>query len=341
MRDKGLAYALAASVGVHLIILCIVGRTSAVHRVDANDTKYISVNVVKSVDEPKPAPVTMPESVVKPVTAPKQEPIPEQERIPAPTAAPKPMPNTRPQNVHQPSRPVTQTTRPSHPSRPTTVASNKLPGNPGGATNMGSTSSRGENLGGSGRTPVGWVPGSERGTGQGSGNGAGVGRPEPVRNADDGPGKEPAPAPQPPPPPADVDVKVCAESGMLPNSNCERTTVKSYRPGREPGSTCTECKPKHVSTLADRSVPEFVSGRKRPKYPSSAMDNGIEGSVTVEFTIDTDGNVTNIKVTSSSGNKDLDRAAISAVDNRKYKPAVQAGIPRNYRKRETFHFALD
>jgi len=46
-------------------------------------------------------------------------------------------------------------------------------------------------------------------------------------------------------------------------------------------------------------------------------------------------------VTSSSGNSDLDRAAVDTVESRKYKPAVQAGIPRNYRKRETFHFALD
>jgi len=158
----------------------------------------------------------------------------------------------------------------------------------------------------------------------------------------DGPGHDPAPPPPPPPPPApDIEAKVCAESGMLPNSNCERVVTKSFRPGNQPTGVCTACKPKHVSTLADRSVPELISGRRAPKYPESARDRGSEGSVTVEYTITADGGVSGAKVTSSSGDSSLDSAAVAVVESRKYKPAVQAGIPRNYRKRETFHFALD
>jgi protein TonB len=117
--------------------------------------------------------------------------------------------------------------------------------------------------------------------------------------------------------------------------------VRSFRPGKEPDAVCAACKPKHVSTLADRSTPELIGGRKRPKYPESARDRGIEGSVTVEYTINTEGNVVGVKVASSSGSPELDRAAVETVESRKYKPAIQAGIPRNYRKRETFHFALD
>ena len=128
---------------------------------------------------------------------------------------------------------------------------------------------------------------------------------------------------------------------MLPGPDCEHTVVKSYRPGRQPESKCTVCKPKHVSTLADRSVPELVSGSRRPKYPESAKQRDIQGSVTVEYTVNTEGRVTAVKVSNSSGNSDLDRAAADCVNSRKYKPAVQDGIPRNYRKRETFHFTLD
>ncbi|MHB1191259.1 MAG: energy transducer TonB, partial [Armatimonadota bacterium] len=213
------------------------------------------------------------------------------------------------------------------------VHSTRLPGNPGGALSTGSTTPRGRDLGPSGGTPVGWVPGNPGGTGAGSGTGAGRGTPEPDPHAEDGPGRAPAPLP-------DVDVRVCAESGMLPGEDCDKTVVRSYRPGSEPERRCTVCK-RHVSTLADRSVPEFVSGQKRPKYPRSAVSREIEGSVTVEYTINTDGNVVGVKVTSSSGNDDLDDAAVDCVKSRKYKPAVQAGIPRDYRKRETFHFALD
>jgi TonB family protein len=128
---------------------------------------------------------------------------------------------------------------------------------------------------------------------------------------------------------------------MLPGPNCESTGMRSFRPGNQPTSTCTVCKPKHVSTLADRSVPEMISGRRAPKYPESAREKGIEGTVSVEYTISTDGDVTGVSVSSSSGNSQLDDAAMDAVRGRRYHPAVQGGIPRNYRKRETFHFALD
>jgi protein TonB len=96
-----------------------------------------------------------------------------------------------------------------------------------------------------------------------------------------------------------------------------------------------------VSTLADRSIPELIRGRKRPEYPESARARGIEGSVSIEYTIDTEGNVAGAKIVSSAGNADLDDAALRTVESRKYKPAVQDGVPRNYRKRETFHFSLE
>jgi TonB family protein len=67
----------------------------------------------------------------------------------------------------------------------------------------------------------------------------------------------------------------------------------------------------------------------------------VQGAVTLEYTVDTEGGVVAVKVATSSGHGDLDEAAVDAVKSRKYKPAVQAGIPRNYRKRETFRFSLD
>ena len=321
MRDRVLAYALAASVGLHIAILCVVGKVYLSSNrapnpvVDAMPT--VKIHVVGSPDEIEKPP--------KPVQIPKPEP-PKSSLIRIPL-------------IGSIARVFS---KPSPPSpAPVRTNTSKPAGNPGGPTNLGSTSSHGQNLGPSGHTPLGWVPGSPNGTGQGSGNGPGVGKPEPVPGATDGPGHDPAPPPPPPPPPPDVDVKVCAESGMLPGPNCEHAATKSFRPGRQPGAVCNVCKPKHVSTLADRSVPELISGRRAPKYPASARDNNVEGSVTVEYTINTDGSVVGARVASSSGNSDLDRAAVDAVESRKYKPAIQGGIPRNYRKRESFHFALD
>lgn len=310
MRDKVLAYALAISVSVHLIVLGVVGRTCAARPIEVEELKLVRVNLVSLPDEAVSAEVarsTNPSLVER-----EHAPVPPPEKIPT---APLPRIQRVKQRVQAPAQ--------------------KLPGNPGGPLDIGSASARGEDLGAGGRTPMGWVPGAPEGTGVGSGAGPGIGKPEPVPGAVEGLGREAAP------PPSGVDVKVCAESFMLPGSYCGRTAIKSFRPGMQPSSTCTLCKPKHVSVYADRSTPELVSGRRSPKYPESARARGIEGSVTVEYTINVEGGVVGAKVVSSSGNSELDRAAIETVGSRKYKPAVQAGIPRNYRKRETFRFSLN
>lgn len=266
MRDKVLAYALTASVGVHIVILGLVGRTSAARPIDPEELKVVRVQMIKLPDAPVSTEAAKPTPIEREHAS-----IPPPERIPLAPKKAKKSPG----------------------------AGKKPAGNPGGPLNLGTPSPHGEDLGTSGQTPVGWVPNPNEGAGAGSGKGEGVGKPEPVPNAVEGPGKEPAP------PPAEVEA------------------------------------PKHVSTLADRSTPELISGRKTPKYPESARDKGIEGTVTIEYTINTEGNIAGAKVTSSSGSSDLDKAALETVQSRKYKPAVQAGIPRNYRKRETFRFALD
>ena len=335
MRDRLLTYAVAVSIGVHIVILGVVGRTSAARPIDVEDLKLVRVEVVDvpenvNVSEPKPAPKPEPGE-------PAHVSVPPPESIPVvPPPKPRPFKPTKPDKSGKTS-PAPSSAYSAGPSAP----SNKLPGDPGGELNLGSSSQGDVNVGPGGKTPVGWVPGAPGGKGVGSGIGEGVGTPEPPKNASPGPGTEPSPPPPPPPPPPDVDVKVCSASGMLPGPNCEQTAVRSFRPGKEPDRKCAQCQPKHVSTLADRAEPELISGSKRPKYPTSARDQGVEGSVTVEYTINTDGNVVGVKVSKSSGNSDLDRAATQCVESRKYKPAVQGGIPRNFRKRETFHFALD
>lgn len=341
MGDKLLKYTLAVSIGLHLIVLVCVGASYAARSIVPEDLKLVQVKVV---DVPVTKPIA---EQVKPEPDPVEPdrvalPAPEKLRT-APVPKPRPKNTTPPKTQPKPAAPPPKTglfssiaglfhRQPDVPPKPA--------GNPGGEINTGSGSKNGQNLGGTGQTPVGWVPGNPGGKGAGSGSGEGTGKPEPPKNAAPGPGHEPAPPPPPPPPPPDVDVRVCADSGMLPGANCEHTVVKSYRPGRQPDSKCTVCKPKFVPTAVKESVPVLISGPKSPKYPESAKRKGIEGTVSVEYTIDTEGKVVGVKVSSSSGNSDLDRAATDCVSARKYKPAVQGGIPRNYRKRDTFTFTL-
>ncbi len=60
----------------------------------------------------------------------------------------------------------------------------------------------------------------------------------------------------------------------------------------------------------------------QPQYPMSARQAGIQGTVSIKMKIDLDGSVVGPRVVRSSGNQELDRAAIAAVSKWKYGPAV-------------------
>jgi TonB family protein len=62
-------------------------------------------------------------------------------------------------------------------------------------------------------------------------------------------------------------------------------------------------------------------------YPEQALRNGVGGKTSLSFTITRDGTVENISVKDSSGNADLDNAAIQCASTWRYKPAVHNGQP--------------
>jgi TonB family protein len=82
-------------------------------------------------------------------------------------------------------------------------------------------------------------------------------------------------------------------------------------------------------------APEFFKGDERNfleewvyvylRYPQVAMDMGIQGIVNVEFVVEADGTVTNVKVTRSV-DEDLDREAVRVVSaSPKWRPAIKNG----------------
>jgi len=332
MRDRVLAYSLAASVGLHLIILCLVGRTSATKPIELDNLKIVKVEMVSLADDStsKPQPtLTRTQATVqlnhpgKSAVAPVNNSVfSSSERTPKQTK-----PNSSARNTSE-----SRTTGYSTSGQATT--------SPGGPLNYGRSSTNGVPVGSSGNTPLGWVPGDPGGRGKGSGSDLGTGTPEPEPRGDRGHEMAPNPVPPPPPPPRMVKVTVCAKSGKLPNQYCEQKKTIECEEGKEPHSICDECKAPFVSTYAPATRPELISGRQSPKYPAGARSRGEEGDVTVQYTIDTNGDVVGATVVVSSGSKDLDRAAIECVESRKYKPATQDGKPRKYPKRETFHFRL-
>lgn len=62
------------------------------------------------------------------------------------------------------------------------------------------------------------------------------------------------------------------------------------------------------------------------EYPKMAQENDIQGLTYIEFIVDENGNVTNVKVLRSSKHKVLDDAAIQVVkDMPKWKPGKEKG----------------
>jgi len=333
MAERRLKIAIAVSLAVHLGMLGVLGRTSAARPIPVEQLKVVKVELVKEPDEVA-------------VRAPDQE-RPEKTQVPKPPPQPYVPPVHEmktdlhpPRPAAKPSTHVVPQSRPSR-ARPVRVASAKPPGNPGGSLNLGTPSPNGQDLGQveSGKTPVGWVPSPSGGRGAGSGTDPGVGRPEPVPEASHGRGQEPAPRiDSPPPPPRMVQVTVCAVSGERPGPYCERKVTRSYVEGQEPRATCDRCKPepKHESRLAQAREAERI--RDAPvELPESVRDEGLDARVTVTYTVDTDGNVTDVEVSASSGNPAVDRAVVAAARKMKYRPAVQDGIPRSVRMRRTYH----
>ncbi|TQM12330.1 outer membrane transport energization protein TonB [Pseudoxanthomonas sp. 3HH-4] len=68
-----------------------------------------------------------------------------------------------------------------------------------------------------------------------------------------------------------------------------------------------------------------LSGNAEPKYPASMLRAGVGGTVVVQAELDANGNPVNVRVIERSGERDLDRAALSAVRQWRFEPAMRNG----------------
>ena len=64
-----------------------------------------------------------------------------------------------------------------------------------------------------------------------------------------------------------------------------------------------------------------------PDYPRRALRRGIEGTVLVRVDVGPDGVPTSVGISQSSRSRDLDRAAIEAVERWRFRPAMADGRP--------------
>ena len=68
-----------------------------------------------------------------------------------------------------------------------------------------------------------------------------------------------------------------------------------------------------------------MAGNAEPKYPASMLRAGVGGTVVVLAEVDAQGNPVNVSVVERSGERDLDRAALTAVKQWRFEPAMRNG----------------
>lgn len=78
-----------------------------------------------------------------------------------------------------------------------------------------------------------------------------------------------------------------------------------------------------------------------PTYPMEARRQKLQGWVRLEFTVTEDGSVTDIKVREARPPRVFDQAAINALGQWKFRPAMENGKPVRKRAAQTLKFELD
>ncbi len=78
-----------------------------------------------------------------------------------------------------------------------------------------------------------------------------------------------------------------------------------------------------------------------PKYPKAALMNEEQGTVELEFLVPPDGHVSDSKIAKSSGSKTLDKAALNAFSQCKFKPGMKDGKPDALWAKVEFEWKLD
>jgi len=145
------------------------------------------------------------------------------------------------------------------------------------------------------------------------------------------PPEEPHPPEEPPPPPEVEAVKPdkpVVETIPLPSPKIDLPL--NITGGPYLGAFKTVPMARQTITPAkinDRVIPTY---KVPPIYPPRAMRAGIEGIVTVEFTITADGKVEEPKIIQADPPKIFDRAVLRAIKKWKFQPRITAGkaVPR-------------
>ncbi len=92
-----------------------------------------------------------------------------------------------------------------------------------------------------------------------------------------------------------------------------------------PAKKATATSKRTPAVRRDREPQLIASSQVMPRYPAAALRSGETGTVMVEVAVDSKGVPTDVSIENRSGNRELDRAALSAVKQWRFQPALRDG----------------
>lgn len=149
------------------------------------------------------------------------------------------------------------------------------------------------------------------------------------------PPKEVPPPPPPPemkapPPPFIPPVEVNVQQpppvqNVIANATSAKPATNVLTPPAPPANPAPPA-PANPNPVRVAAVADFNTCAK-PEFPKASLRNEETGTVTLSFLIGTDGRVADSKVLKSSGFRDLDKAAQTAISKCRFKPGLVDGKP--------------
>ena len=149
--------------------------------------------------------------------------------------------------------------------------------------------------------------------------------------------------PPPPPPPKPQEIKQLAPPQPTPSpSPPEEPPVVFDEPSPVDVQAPPPAPPAPPAPVPDIGASVDISSKNMnpPEYPRAEMRRGITGTVVLIITVDASGNATDVSVETSSGNRNLDRAAIKAARRWRFNPGVSGGRKVGGRVRVPVEFTL-
>jgi protein TonB len=100
-----------------------------------------------------------------------------------------------------------------------------------------------------------------------------------------------------------------------------KPVIDGAKPTTEPASTARP--PQRTAKISREPRP--LASNSVPEYPPAALRSGVGGTVVVRAKIDANGKPAEVSIAKRSGNRDLDRAALRAVQKWRFQPALRNG----------------